>query len=256
MESVVALSIHTSKLWTNGGRKVASHKAFLPCSDAGPVRWTCAGGCGVCGANLACIHRHMPRLHWEQCSFPILLKKIPIHSISGAIWSLLFDCASYNILSLLILTLKSRGLTTKNIGLTLKNTDLTPKNMNLTLKNIGLIMKNTGPTSKNTGLRLKNTGLIRRDLTMTNTVLIMENTGLTLTNTGLTLKSTCLTLKNIGLTFITDIYSFFLWVRKIARPPAHIPPPPPPHSSISSQFSSPPSHYLSLQNKRHDWYFT
>ncbi len=45
----------------NGGRKVACPKAFPPCHDAGPLWRSRARGCGVSGANLACVHRHTPR---------------------------------------------------------------------------------------------------------------------------------------------------------------------------------------------------
>ncbi len=40
----------------------AGLKAFSPCSDAGPVRRSQARGAVFVGANLACMHRHMPHL--------------------------------------------------------------------------------------------------------------------------------------------------------------------------------------------------
>ncbi len=45
----------------NGGRKVTCLKVFSPCHNSGPLWRSRARGCGVSGANLACVHRHTPR---------------------------------------------------------------------------------------------------------------------------------------------------------------------------------------------------
>ncbi len=44
------------------GQKGCLPQSVPHCSNAGPVRWSRVMGCNVCGANLTCVHRHMPRL--------------------------------------------------------------------------------------------------------------------------------------------------------------------------------------------------
>ncbi len=60
-ESVVAPSTHLSSRGEMGAERLPAPKHSPLCHDAGPLWRSRASGCGVSGANLACVHRHTPR---------------------------------------------------------------------------------------------------------------------------------------------------------------------------------------------------